>query len=205
MRIIVAATVFVVTIGGLFLFENYKTAPKEENYAQIVQNLQNQSPTETLTPESTSKPNKTPTKTLAPAVTLPPASSTPLQTSPPISTVTPVAEFTPAPTPTPVPQPTQQSDQIIIISLTSPIKQNSAAQLDIKTVPESQCTIEVILPSGNESGANGLEPKTAYNTGNITWSWRINWNTKPGTATINLSCSKDSQNFSKTLQIEIIE
>jgi len=85
------------------------------------------------------------------------------------------------------------------------IEQNATAQLDIKTAPEASCAIKVTLPSGSQSSAKGLETKIADNSGVITWSWKINWNTTPGTANINITCSKDGQSFSKSLQMEIIE
>lgn len=104
---------------------------------------------------------------------------------------------------TPVPQPTGY--QIEVVSITSPVKQNTTAEVKIRTVQEAQCGIKVTLPSGSQSTAKGLEPKTADSSGAIAWSWRINWNTKPGIATIEISCAKDGQNFSKNIQMEIIE
>src|SRR3989344_5442501 len=222
MRLLVVAVTFGVTIGGLFLFENYKTAPKEENYAQIVQNLQNQSPTRTPTPKSTTNkiPVKAPINSPAPSFMVTPT-ITPLPASPTSSpTPTPLEPTatdsslplmgqapspSPTPTPTPTPQSSQQNEQLTVVSLTSPVKQNSTAQLDIKTTPEAQCAIKVTLPSGSQSTAKGLEDKTADNSGSITWSWKINWNTTPGTANIDVICSKNGQSFSKSLQMEIIE
>lgn len=228
MRLLVAAITFAMTIGGLFLFENYKTRPPEENYAQIIQELKNRGQNNTAAPKPLNQSGKTPTKlptqskiqttvspsgsptlsfTTAPAIT--PQSSPP---SPPTATPAPSTSSgfpasTPTTTPilTSTPQPSPQNDQIIVISLTSPVKQNSTAKLDIKTLPEAQCAIKVTLPSGSQSTAGGLEAKIADNSGAITWSWKINWNTTPGTANIDLTCSKDGQGFSKSLQMIIIE
>lgn len=61
MKITVAAITFAITMGGLFLFENYKTLPREENYAKIVSNLR-----QTHTPSPTIQSSKTPIKTSAP-------------------------------------------------------------------------------------------------------------------------------------------
>ncbi|MBI2062661.1 MAG: hypothetical protein HYT61_00200 [Candidatus Yanofskybacteria bacterium] len=223
MRLLLAAITFGVTIGGLFLFENYKAGPKEENYAQIIQNIQNQYSTKTPTPKLATKPNKTATKTYTPS----PISSfatTPIPTPSPVVSSTPtptplepaatnsglplsgqVSSPTPTPTLTLTPQPTQQTNEIIVVSITSPVKQNDTAQLDIKTAPEAKCDITVTLPSGNQSNAKGLEDKLADNSGTITWSWKINWNTTPGTANIDINCSKNEQSFSKSLQMVIIE
>lgn len=233
MRILVTTIAFVITMSGLFLFENYKNRPGEENYAQIIQELnnQNQSKTPTLQPspkamagiaKPTNKSSKPPIKTpipstvqpltTAPSTTLPSVSPTPISNNQQIATtptftptITSAPESTPLSTPTLIPQPTQQNDQITVVSLTSPVKQNSTARLNIKTLPNAQCSIKVTLPSGNQSTAKGLEMETADASGNITWSWKINWNTKPGTAIIDLGCSKDSQNFSKSLQMIITE
>ncbi|MBI2063556.1 MAG: hypothetical protein HYT65_00995 [Candidatus Yanofskybacteria bacterium] len=229
MRLLVAAITFGITVGGLFLFENYKTAPEEKDYAQIVQGLTpslaisrgtalptelaNQPQIKTPAPKPANNSSKTSTKNPTPSpvpsftatsiATPSPAPLTPLPTPTPTPTVMPSAESTPTPTPTPTPQPTQQNDQITIAFLTSPVEQNSTAQLDIKTVPEAQCAIKVTLPSGSQSTAKGLETKLADNSGTITWSWKINWNTTPGTANIDLTCSKNEQSFSKSLQMEI--
>ena len=141
MRIFVVAIAFAVTIGGLFLFENYKSGPKEKNYAQIVQNLQNQSPTKTPSPKPGNKPSRTATKTpsVLPVpsftatltITPSPVSSTPLlipistptatpptepaptPTLSPTSTPSPTATATPMPTTTPNPTP-EQSEKINI-------------------------------------------------------------------------------------------
>lgn len=235
MRIFIAAITFGITIGGLFLFDTAETQKKsenaEENYAQIIQELNSQNQSKTLTPKPANKSNKnatkTPTPLLVPSSTatlitsLPSATPTPLLTPTPLhfeqpqsggwqapsTPPSPIATATPTESIqlTPTLQPTQQNDQITVTFLTSPIKQNELAQLDIKTAPQAQCAIKVTLPSGSQSSANGLEDKTADNSGIITWSWKINWNTKPGVAIIEIGCSKDSQYFSKTLQMEIIE
>ena len=83
MRIFVVAIAFAVTIGGLFLFENYKTAPQEQNYAKIVTELR-QSSTPTASPYS----SKTPVGTKSPAQK--PAAS-------------PIIKLSPSPTPSPSP------------------------------------------------------------------------------------------------------
>lgn len=219
MRITIVAITFGVTIGGLFLFENYKAAPKKENYAQIVQNLQNQSPTKTPPPKSTTNkiPTKAPTNsptpsfTSTPTITPPPISSTPLPTPTPLEPAAtysnlPLTGQTPTPTSTPTPQSSQQNDEITVVSLLpSPVKQNDTVKLDIKTAPEATCAIKVTLPSGSQSTAKGLETKIVDNSGAITWSWKINWNTTPGTANIDITCSQNGQSFSKSLQMVIIE
>lgn len=123
MRIFVASIAFAVTLGGLFLFENYKTRPQEENYAQIIQGLQNtanaskpksltksnkinppiQSKNKTtVSPSSLLTPSFNPTNT--PVITTrssqpSPPTATPLQTPLPLPSPTPTTS-TPTPTPT---------------------------------------------------------------------------------------------------------
>ena len=58
MRLLVTAITFAVTMGGLFLFENYQTTPQELNYAKLISELQ-----QTNTPSTSPQPTKTPTKT----------------------------------------------------------------------------------------------------------------------------------------------
>ncbi len=122
MKIFIAAIAFAVTIGGLFLFENFKAPPKEQNYAQIVDALKNQSsPTSTVSPKPSNKPLKN-SKVLASSSKAPTPSatlikipiSTATQTKTPAPTNSPsnspvkiivpaVASSTPTPTPTPSP------------------------------------------------------------------------------------------------------
>ena len=83
MRIFVVAIAFAVTVGGLFLFENYKTPPQETNCAKIVSDLE-QSSTPTVSPYS----SKTPVN-LKPPLKQPPAS--------------PIIKLSPSPTPSPSP------------------------------------------------------------------------------------------------------
>ena len=124
MKIVIVVVAFAVTVGGLFLFENYKTPPKEEDYAQIVRGLANQNQSKTPTPKPTIKSGtvivKTPTPspvqsfTPAPATFLPPASPAPVNnqqitpdsTSSPQATPMPVRTATITPESTPAPAPT---------------------------------------------------------------------------------------------------
>lgn len=208
-------------------------ALKEENTNTVISTtptLVKTSEQSSLSPQnSPASPSKTPTP--APILTLSPGpASTPSRTPTPTPIHTPTPSRTPTPTPTPTPPPTspppsipsetptptatpmpssppQEVGQgsINILSITSPVEQNSTAQLSISTLPDAQCSIKVILPSGNQSTAKGLEAKTADASGNITWSWKINWNTTPGTTNIDITCSKEGQSLSKSLQMTIVE
>ncbi len=234
MKLLIAAVTFAATLGMLFLIETDKPpkedyaqiieALKEENTNIVTSTTPTPVKTRTptlpiLSPTPLEKQNRgssisqpspsgsgetgtTPAPTYTPSRTPTP---TPPSTGLPPS---PTPSETPAPTTTPMPSPPPQEvgqGFINITSITSPVEQNSTAQLNISTLPDTQCSIKVTLPSGNQSSAKGLEAKTADASGNTTWSWKINWNTTPGTANIDITCSKDGQNFSKSLQMTIIE
>jgi len=77
------------------------------------------------------------------------------------------------------------------------------ANVRITASAGSVCEISVKLPSGSKSKAQGLEPKTANQTGYIEWIWSIHWNTKPGSGTIEINCQKDSQTWSETFNLEL--
>ena len=82
MRLLVIVLTFGITVGGLFLFENYKTRPQEQDYARIVSDL---------------------SKTDAPAPTLRSPAKTPYKTS--RSTVTQISKPTASPSTTHSPSP----------------------------------------------------------------------------------------------------
>lgn len=64
MRIFVVTIASAVTMGGLFLFENYKPPAPEQNYAKIVSELRRSTAS---TPTATTSPIKTLTKKSQPA------------------------------------------------------------------------------------------------------------------------------------------
>jgi hypothetical protein len=160
----------------------------------------------------------TPSLTKAPISTTTPlttSTTTPIPTPTPTPTFTPTSIPTPnqvpQPLPSPTPEPPQQDgqtqdNQITIISLTSPIKRGNNAKLEIQTIPGTECSIKVTLPSGTVSGAQGLQGvKISDGSGYIPWEWRIAGNTKPGTSTIEVTCTKNGSSFSKTIQMVITE
>ncbi len=121
MRILIASIAFVTTIGAVFLFENHKTQPKEENYAQIVQDLnsKNNPPIKKtyknhLSSEPTILPSTsvsyTPTPTFLKLAINTPA-PTPNQGTQTTFTPTPIPHQTTTPTPTNSPQATPTPTQ----------------------------------------------------------------------------------------------
>lgn len=207
-RIIVAVVVFFVTISALLLFN--KESPAEvagqpiespDVYlAQIASTLQK-------TPVQT--PSSTPTATITPETLIPSviitATSTPLQTQ--TSTPTPTTVITPTMTPTPTATATTTQSGggggIAVASLTSPVAQKQDATIKVQTDPVASCTIEVTLPSGTISTSKDLSPKTTDQAGQVVWSWGINWNTKPGTAIIKLSCKSGDKTYSGQTSMQI--
>lgn len=63
------------------------------------------------------------------------------------------------------------------------------ASVTIETAPGTTCTIQYIVPSGRNSTAKGLDPKTANSAGRITWSWVIGTSTVRGPGTVNVNCN----------------
>jgi hypothetical protein len=218
MKLLIMIITFALTLGGLFLIENSKF-PKED-YAQIAEVLKkaNTSAMVLVTPSSAENRFQTQTPTpLSAEVKLLRGTLTPVPIQTPIRTSSfipspaslspsPVSYVTPTSTPA-IPSTPQEAGQVFIniASITSLVKQNSLAQLSVLTLPSAQCSINVVLPNGNQSTAKGLEVKTADVSGNVSWSWKINWNTTPGTANIDITCSKDGQSLSKSLQITIVK
>jgi hypothetical protein len=218
MKLLVTIITFALTLGGLFLIETGRSS--KENYAQIIEMLKDKNISVTAPIVSSPIKSRFQSQAAIPAPTRPGSfQSTPISAL----TITPAQNSSPEPsfikpslspaistafisTPTPSSE-IQETRQgfIDIVSITSPIKQNSTAQLNISTLPNAQCFISVMLPSGNRSSAKGLEAKKADPLGNVSWLWKINWRTTPGIANIEVTCAKDGQDFSKSLQMTIIE
>ena len=174
----------------------------------------------TNSPSPSSQPSFMVTTTPTPNHTNPPI-VTPLPTTPRTPTPNPTIIITPTPTPvfsiaptqipqitqTPIPTPTPEQNQSTEIIILSPLpiiyRQRADAELKIHILPQAQCSIKLTLPSGGISSAKGLEPKTADNTGAITWTWGVSWNTKTGTGKIELVCTRNDQSFSKSISMSI--
>lgn len=253
MRLLISSVIFVVTISGLFLFENLnKQKGADQNQQAQIQNFLEQqniavtktpqtkttisaprlsptpkqeqlapliSPTQTITPTPARTMTLAPTitRTPTPAPTLRPTSTptpspapTAVPTPSPAYSPTPISTSPPTPTSTPAPEPTSSISQeqmfFSLISFTRVVRQGDPAIIDAQTLPESSCLIEVKLPSGTISTADGIEPKIpklADLLGNIHWSWKISSRTNPGTANIKIVCSKGGEKIENLLQLNI--
>lgn len=192
-----------------------KTTPETSTGADIINNAITNTPT--VAPTLTPSPIKTAVPILTPRPTSSPTPAptqikTPTPAPLPTHSLTPLPSPSPTPTPTPTPTPQQTSqpfqEQMFfnLISFTNTVRQGDPAIIDAKTLPESSCLIEVKLPSGTVSEADGVKPKIpkmADFSGSINWSWKISSRTNPGIANIKITCSKNDEKIENLLQITI--
>lgn len=61
------------------------------------------------------------------------------------------------------------------------------ATLQVKTAPNTPCSIEVDYKSGPSTAA-GLVPKASDGEGNVSWTWKVGANTTPGVWPITVTC-----------------
>lgn len=78
-----------------------------------------------------------------------------------------------------------------ILSSNLDVVAGQQASLTIRTKPGTKATIEVDYSTGPSQDSN-LRPKTADNTGNVTWSWRVPQNTTPGTWSVTVKADGKS-------------
>ena len=91
--------------------------------------------------------------------------------------------------------PRTTSSNINLVSLTSPISRGSDVTVSIKGLPNTTYDIDVIYSSG-ESKASGLEDKTSDSEGNVSWTFKVSSNVKPGTYEVKISDGEDSASYS---------
>jgi hypothetical protein len=63
------------------------------------------------------------------------------------------------------------------------------AAVSVHTTPFGHCSITYTTPQGNESTAQGLDPKDADGQGSVSWSWKIGIKTTPGDGVIDVLCN----------------
>lgn len=73
---------------------------------------------------------------------------------------------------------------VLMVSLTTPVRAGSYAQVAVRVTPRARCTIQVIYDK-TVSKDKGLGPKTG---GRITWRWKVGSNTRPGRWPIVVRC-----------------
>ena len=87
------------------------------------------------------------------------------------------------------------ASNINLVSLTSPISRGSDVTVSINGIPNTTYDIDVIYSSG-ESKASGLEDKTSDSEGNVSWTFKVSSNVKPGTYEVKITDGKDSASYS---------
>jgi micrococcal nuclease len=179
-------------------FAQVSTYPPDVQYADLFTEAQQEareagrglwSEPPTPSPVPTQAPTQPPP---TPVPTQPPPTPVPTE-APPTSEPT-LPPPTPVPTqPPPTPVPTQAPTEppaagITLVSLTSPTSPGSNATLVIQVAAGAVCDPGVIYKSG-ESGAQGLEQKTAGGDGQLSWTWKVGPSTTPGTWTVYVNCN----------------
>lgn len=96
-------------------------------------------------------------------------------------------------------EPKPNSDNIKLISITSPISRNQTATVSIKGLPNTEYSIEVFY-STSASSAAGLETKLSDDAGVVEWSWKIGGKTASGTHRIVITGSGESSTFYFTIE-----
>lgn len=92
--------------------------------------------------------------------------------------------------------------QINVITLSSPTQKGDNASLAITTSPGANCSIKVIYKSG-PSNAAGLGSKTADQSGNVSWSWKVGSKTTSGVWNINVTCQANGKSVSQNIPFEV--
>jgi hypothetical protein len=129
----------------------------------------------------------------------------PLGASPtnPAPTAAPPAHVT-SPPATPVVTAPPVAFGVTFVSLPNPAPLGGVADLSAKTSPGAICSIVVIWPSGNKSGAGGLKTTpTAGADGIVAWSWNVASTTKPGTAKATVMCTLSGASAQGTAQFPV--
>ena len=87
------------------------------------------------------------------------------------------------------------ASNINLVGLTSPISRGSDVTVSIKGLPNTTYDIDVIYSSG-ESKASGLEDKTSDSEGDVSWTFKVSSNVKPGTYEVKITDGEDSASYS---------
>lgn len=87
------------------------------------------------------------------------------------------------------------SSNINLVSLDSPVSKGSDVTVSIKGLPNTTYDIDVIYSSG-ESKASGLEDKTSDSEGNVSWTFKVSSNVKPGTYEVKITDGSSNASYS---------
>ena len=87
------------------------------------------------------------------------------------------------------------TSNINLVGLTSPVSRGSDVTVSIKGLPNTTYDIDVIYSSG-ESKATGLEDKTSDSEGNVSWTFKVSSNVKPGTYEVKITDGSSNASYS---------
>ena len=136
--------------------------------------------------------------TSAPTVTEPPTTVAPTTTAAPTTT-------RPRATTTRRPATTRPAPALTVTITSLPATgQGNAAHATVRTLPGARCDIVVEYKSG-PSTAQGLDPKTASGSGEVSWSWMVGTRTTPGSWPVTVTCSKSNVTRSATRYLTVLD
>jgi hypothetical protein len=83
--------------------------------------------------------------------------------------------------------------QTVVTFVNAPltVPHGSNATLQVKTAPNTSCSIEVDYKSGPSTAA-GLVAKNSDGAGNVSWTWKVGTNTTLGAWPITVTCGDGS-------------
>ena len=87
------------------------------------------------------------------------------------------------------------TSNINLVGLTSPVSRGSDVTVSIKGLPNTTYDIDVMYSSG-ASKASGLEDKTSDSAGNVSWTFKVSNNVKPGTYEVKITDGENSTSYS---------
>jgi hypothetical protein len=107
------------------------------------------------------------------------------------ATASPSTSAVASPTPAESPSPAAQQTVVTFVNAPLTVGRGSNATLQVKTAPNTSCSIEVDYKSGPSTAA-GLVVKTSDGAGNVNWTWKVGANTTPGAWPITVTCGAAS-------------
>ena len=87
------------------------------------------------------------------------------------------------------------TSNINLVGLTSPVSRGGDVTVSIKGLPNTTYDIDVMYSSG-ESKASGLEDKTSDSEGNVSWTFKVSSNVKPGTYEVKITDGSSNASYS---------
>ena len=106
------------------------------------------------------------------------------------SEATPSASFAATPAP-PATSPVAAQTTVAFVHAPITAARGLPATLQVRTAPNTPCSIEVDYKSG-PSKAAGLGPATSDAAGNVSWTWIVGGNTTVGAWPITVTCGNGS-------------